>query len=536
MIITSFLSFTTYRRFKTREVLVGNIAIGGNNPIRIQSMTNTNTQDVEATVLQINKIVQAGADLVRVAVPTIKDVDAIKEIKKKLKQQHINVPIIADVHFNPDIAIAVAPFVEKVRINPGNYVNRSKSQQHSNDIDEQQEIEATKKQLQPLLQICNDYGTAIRIGINYASLSWRMVNKYGNTPMAMVQSALEFIEICRSQNFNNLIISLKASDVHTTLYANRLFVEMMNQKGYDYPIHVGVTEAGLDIEGRIKSAIGIGSVLCDGIGDTIRVSLTESPEKEIPIAQSILNFVEQQKNTAGFYDNSWKHSPFNYEMNFKIINGEKVPYFVCSLNSNDAYTTLNNNNYHHIVISDDIQLYSLREKVYEALDNRNTCPIVLHFKLTLPVEKMLVPVSVVLGNLLLESLIDAIIIECKNEDLVAYQQLIKNILSITGVKRLSNEYISCPSCSRTLFNIEEITREIKEATSKYKGYKIAVMGCIVNGPGEMSDADFGIIGAGHDRFNFYVKGKLKAQRLTKDEAIQQLLNQLEKEDQRNGNS
>ncbi len=269
MLRTSFLSFTAYRRFKTREVLVGNIAIGGNNPIRIQSMTNTNTQNVEATVLQINKIVQAGADLVRVAVPTIKDVDAIKEIKKKLKQQHINVPIIADVHFNPHIALAVAPYVEKIRINPGNYVNCSKSKQNIkfDEINEQQEIDEINKQLQPLLQICKNNGTAIRIGINYASLSWRMVNKYGNTPIAMVQSALEFIEICRTQNFNDLIISLKASDLHTTLYANRLFVETMKQKGYDYPIHVGITEAGLDLEGRIKSAIGIGSVLCDGIGD-----------------------------------------------------------------------------------------------------------------------------------------------------------------------------------------------------------------------------------------------------------------------------
>jgi len=533
-----FLSFTNYHRFPTNEVRVGNIGIGNDNPIRIQTMTNTDTRNIEATLQQIVKIFQAGADLVRVSVPSEADVEALKAIKSKLVKQGITIPIIADIHFNPRLAEAIAPFVEKVRINPGNYVNRSKSGQAkiytSEDI--QKEKEEIHQRLKPLLNICKANGTAIRIGINFASLSWRMVHQYGNTPTAMVQSAIEFIEICRFESFHQLIISLKASDIHNTMYSNRLFVEEMAKRDWHYPIHVGVTEAGLDIEGRVKSAIGIGSLLCDGIGDTVRVSLTEAPEKEIPVAKEVVNQVSAIHPDVEVSKN-WIQHPFFYKKRntksvLSFIGGKNlVPFLVVTekeeLPQNWEQIFQNSDKVIGIDVCLEDTVFDVRRKVYENIDTDK--PIYLVFDANTGVLSQLTRFSVICGNLFAEGLVEGIVVKCKKNEKAQAEQMIKAMLQVTGVRRIGNEYISCPSCSRTQFDIETVAREVKKATQAYQGLKIAVMGCVVNGPGEMQDADYGLLGAGYNKVMLYKKGEVVAKNISLNEAIDLLLKEINKD-------
>ncbi|MGQ9846807.1 MAG: (E)-4-hydroxy-3-methylbut-2-enyl-diphosphate synthase [Bacteroidales bacterium] len=537
---TRFISFVDYNRFPTHEIKVGNIGIGGNNPIRIQTMTNTNTSDIEATLNQIIRIYNAGADLVRVSVPKMEDVEALKQIKKHLVAQKIDIPIIADIHFNPSLAEAIAPYVEKVRINPGNYVNRSKSAKAKTYSieDEQKELDEIRQRLAPLLSICKKHNTAIRLGINFASLSWRMINKFGNTPMAMVQSAVEFIDICRTENFQNIIISLKASDIHTTIYANRLFVEEMAKRDWHYPIHVGITEAGLDLEGRVKSAIGIGSLLCDGIGDTVRVSLTEAPEKEIPVAKEIVsqvyNFITNTNSSK-----HWKHQPFIYQKRSTesvsaFIGGENpIPFLVLAenekLSKNWEQIVQKTDNTIRIDVTESDNVFDVRKKVYENIESKK--PIYLVFDATAGVQKHLIRFSMICGNLFAEGLIDGILLKCLEKDKQQAEQMVRAMLQVTGALRTGNEYISCPSCSRTQFDIEKISREVKIATQKFKGFKIAVMGCVVNGPGEMQDADYGFVGAGNNLLTLYKKGKVIAKNIPLNEAIDVLIDEINKSQQ-----
>ena len=532
---TRFISFIDHKRYPTNEIKVGNIGIGGQNPIRVQTMTNTNTADIEATYNQILRIYKAGADLVRVSVPGQADVEALKQIKQRLVSENILIPVIADIHFNPSLAQAIAPYVDKVRINPGNYVNRSKSAQAKkySQEEEQQELQDIRKRIAPLLQLCKQHGTAIRIGINFASLSWRMVNKYGNTPLAMVQSAVEFIEICLAEDFQKLIISLKASDIHNTIYANRLFVEEMAKRDWHYPIHVGVTEAGLDLEGRVKSAIGIGSLLCDGIGDTVRVSLTEAPEKEIPVAKEIVNQINNFKVSA-YSQNEWKHQPFVYKRRTThlvnaLIGGENpIPYLILSENEKvpEAWEQIfqKTEEISRVDISESDNVFDIRRKVYENIESEK--PVCLVFKVKADVQSQLIRFSLICGNLFTEGLIDGIVFECPENESELAEQMVKAMLQVTGVRRTGNEYISCPSCSRTQFDIEKAAREVKAATQKFKGFKIAVMGCVVNGPGEMQDADYGFVGAGNNKVILYRKGKPITKSISLQEAIQLLLNEL----------
>lgn len=533
--ITRFISFVDYSRFPTHEIKVGNIGIGASNPIRVQTMTNTNTSDIKATWSQIIRIYNAGADLVRVSVPKMEDVEALKQIKKHLVAQKIDIPIIADIHFNPSLAEAIAPYVEKVRINPGNYVNRSKSakvKKYSPE-DNEKELNEIRNRLAPLLSICKKNNTAIRIGINYASLSWRMVNKFGNTPMAMVQSALEFIEICRAENFQNLIISLKASDIHNTIYANRLFVEEMAKRNWHYPIHVGVTEAGLDIEGRVKSAIGIGSLLCDGIGDTVRVSLTEAPEKEIPIAKDIVGLINAfNKNIET--KKEWKHQPFSYKKRTTepfttFIGGDNpIPFITVSENEqmpkqwDEIFQ--NTDKAIGIDVCEGDTVFDIRKKVYDKIDSDK--PIYLTFDAKPCVQSQLTRFSAICGNLFAEGLVQGIVVKCLEKEKEQAEQMLKAMLQVTGAVRTGNEYISCPSCSRTQFDIEKLAREVKKATQQFKGFKIAVMGCVVNGPGEMQDADYGFVGAGNNLLMLYKKGEIIAKNITLNEAIRLLLDEI----------
>lgn len=521
----------SYNRIKTQEVKVGNFIIGGNAPIRIQTMTNTPTSDVVSTINQTIRLYELGSEIVRIAVPTIKEVEAIKNIASYLQKNRLNIPIIADVHFNPEIAEKVAPFVQKVRINPGNYVNRSKSSQRKEfTLSEiEKEKEETYKNLVPLLKICKQHSTAIRIGINFASLSWRMINMYGNTPQAMVASAMEFYDICKSENFENLIFSFKASDVKQTIYANRLYVnEMLEKYGVVYPLHVGITEAGIDLDGRIKSIVGIGTLLLDGIGDTIRVSLTENPENEIPVAKKIVEMLNFNINS---YANNVASTSFSKDNSKLTINTDKI-------DKNFNYTFVLSSTDESLLFNKDASIInlSLKDSLFE---NRKKIILSLHkekpviVKFTLKDSADYEFFSFQLGNLLLEQTIDGVVIET-NESLKDYwENILKIILQVTGVKRTGNEYISCPSCSRTMFDIETTTRQVKEATKNLTGYKIAVMGCVVNGPGEMHDADYGMVGAGKNKVNLYKGGNLVFSGISLDEAVQALLNLIKTDEDNN---
>jgi len=374
-------------RFPTRVVNIGTVPLGGSNPIRVQSMTNTDTLDTNATVAQAIRMIDAGCEYVRIAVPGIMEAENLRNIKNELHKRGYKTPLIADVHFNPNIAEIAAAIVEKVRINPGNYVDRKKKMLDAGywmlDKNYNHELEEIARRIAPLISICKEHGTAIRIGTNHGSLSDRIMEKFGDTPEGMVESALEFARICRGFDFHEFVLGMKASNVRVMIAANRRLVERMKEEQMNYPIHLGVTEAGSGEDGRIKSAIGIGSLLADGIGDTIRVSITEDPEKEIPVAYGILQ--------------------------------------------------------------------------------------------------------------------------------------------ATGVRITKTEFISCPSCARTLFNIQDVLEKVKTRTGHLKGLKIAVMGCIVNGPGEMADADYGYVGAGKGKVMLYKRQELVKKNVDEAVALEELI-------------
>jgi len=376
---------SSYSRFKTRIIQMGNVPMGADYPVRVQSMTNTDTRDVKSTVEQAIRMINAGCEYVRIAVPGMKEVESLREIKKMLQKNGYQTPLIADVHFNPKIAEIVATFVEKVRINPGNYLdNKTKSPAGKLPVSQyKEELGGIAKRLKPLITICKKHNTALRIGTNHGSLSGRILNQYGDTPLGMVESALEFVRICEAFQFHNLVLSMKSSNPRVMIRANRLLVERMKNEGMNYPIHLGVTEAGTGEEGRLKSAIGIGSLLIDGIGDTIRVSITEDPEYEMPVAFGILQS--------------------------------------------------------------------------------------------------------------------------------------------TGTRITKTEFISCPSCARTLFNIQEAVEKIKSRTSHLLGMKIAIMGCIVNGPGEMADANYGYVGAGKGKVMLYKGENLVGKNIPEAVAVDELI-------------
>ncbi|MCX6304072.1 MAG: (E)-4-hydroxy-3-methylbut-2-enyl-diphosphate synthase [Bacteroidetes bacterium] len=370
-------------RYQTRVVNIGNLPMGGDYPVRVQSMTNTDTLDTKSTIAQAIRMIEAGCEYVRIAVPWMKETENLREIKKELRKQGYSTPLIADVHFNAQIAEVAASIVEKVRINPGNYLPLRVTRQASQENDPGIALELMAGRLSPLLKICREHDTAIRIGVNHGSLSERIMELYGDTPLGMVESALEFARVCESLSFHNLVFSMKASNIRMMIAANRLLAERMQQAGMNYPIHLGVTEAGAGEDGRIKSAIGIGSLLADGIGDTIRVSLTEDPEFEMPPAYSILQSA--------------------------------------------------------------------------------------------------------------------------------------------GVRITKTEFVACPSCGRTQYNIQEALRNIQAKTSHLKGLKIAVMGCVVNGPGEMADAHYGVVGAGSGKIHLYKGQKLIKKNIDESMAVEALV-------------
>ena len=642
-------SLTEYSRFVTREVNIGDVPMGGNNPIRIQSMTTTDTMDTTGTVEQSIRMVDAGCEYVRITAPSIKEAQNLAEIKKQLRQRGYNVPLVADIHFTPNAAEVAARIVEKVRVNPGNYADKKKFDQIDyTDQEYQGELERIYKKFAPLVNICKEYGTAMRIGTNHGSLSDRIMSRYGDTPQGMVESAMEFMRMCETLNYYNLVISMKSSNPQVMVQAYRLLVDTMVAEGMNYPLHLGVTEAGDGEDGRIKSAVGIGTLLEDGLGDTVRVSLTEEPEAEAPVAiELVKRYVErakgerlkakgsespEEKNLSPLTFNlsPTQHSPYEYKKRHTyeanaFIGGHMVPRVVVDLSARnlkdpavlkdagylyspllDKYN-MAEQSVDFVYLADELpsfvfpsnlkQLYnyntwqkladktnchpvfSLAEYIAQGTDRSSKLNLVrilptdidsdefgslpfdnslvvvletnaLHgmadqrsffFKLEelglevpvivkrsykfesqkskvksqndsltedleLKTQNLQLYAATDLGALLVDGFGDGIWIDAPELPANVITSTAFGILQATRSRISKTEYISCPSCGRTLFDLMVTTQMIRSRTSHLKGLKIGIMGCIVNGPGEMADADYGYVGSGTDKVTLY-RGK-----------------------------
>lgn len=523
----------------TKEVFIGKYKIGGNNPILIQSMTNTNTLDIESTLNQLISLANSGCEIIRVTVPGHSEVEALKEIYHRFRNLGFTEPIVADVHFNPKVAEECAKFVEKVRINPGNYVDKKqfKIKKYSNQ-EYQEELDKINLKLKPLIEICKKHHTAIRIGVNHGSLSDRIVNKYGNTALGMAMSAYEFAKIFHQEGFNNIVFSLKSSDVKTMIYATRLFVKMMNDNFLNFPLHLGVTEAGEGEDGRIKSVIGIGTLLLNDIGNTIRVSLTESPENEIPVAKNIVQIVEELKKNN--IDNKWISSNYHRRKSFKTNNfgGENpIEILNCELELNDNefyiydashYSIENINNKAIIFDLGQISSYKNFREISQNSEIFN--PIIIKKDyIESNINEYILKASIEFGSKIIEGLVDGISISNANFSDEFNRKLAENILQSCGVRHYKAEIVSCPSCGRTQYDIEKVLKDVKTAVSHLNHLKIGVMGCIVNGPGEMADADYGIVGAGKNKVWLYKGEKVVEKNIDQSNATETLIEFLKKE-------
>ncbi len=454
-----------YSRRKSWETKVGNVVIGGDAPIRVQSMTTTQTTDTEGSVEQAIRIIDAGGELVRLTTQGTREAENLKNIKASLLEKGYATPLVADVHFNPNVADVAAKFVEKVRINPGNYVDpaRTFKELEYTDSEYAAEIDKIRARFIPFLNICKENGTAIRIGVNHGSLSDRIMCRYGNTPAGMVESCMEFLRICVAENFLNVVLSIKASNTVVMVQTVRLLVQEMQKENMAFPIHLGVTEAGEGEDGRIKSAVGIGALLAEGIGDTIRVSLSEAPEKEIPVAKKLVAYAAESAEKRAIAKAGIKEETIFLEYNESCL--------------------------------EDLQLKA-------AMDA---------------------------GALLIDGFAKELIITNSNNS-ISKEQLTDTanaILQAARIRFTKPEYISCPGCGRTLYNLEETIAKIKQATSHLVGVKIAIMGCIVNGPGEMADADFGYVGAGRGKISLYKGKECIEKNIPEADAVEKLLQLIE---------
>ncbi len=627
-------SLTKYSRFKTREVSIGDIPLGGNNPIRIQSMTTTDTMDTIGTVNQATRMIEAGCEYVRITAPSIKEAKNLANIKKILNSRGYKQPIIADIHFTPKAALEAAKIVEKIRINPGNFADRKKFKEiEYTDKSYNNELERIHDKFYPLVSLCKLEGCALRIGSNHGSLSDRILSRYGDTPMGMVESAMEFLRICVQYNFHNIVLSMKASNTRVMIQAYRLLVNKMILENMNYPLHLGVTEAGEGEDGRIKSSVGIGALLEDGLGDTIRVSLTEDPEYEIPVAQDLVRRYKGRSvhDPIGKIFNN-PLNPFSYEkrktyfiknigdnnvprviidishldsINHEVLNDLGYKYyktedkwgigdFACdyifigknkikfnipgTLNIIQSYSTwlteqnssiiplfsineyLDNNPNHPSINFLKIKLLDLSKVLINKLTNDKTVVLVIETdnnhgmaeqrKLFIDLLKMNLEIPVIikrsysnissekfqlysatdLGGLLIDGLGDGIFISTIScGSLLEINKTSFGILQASRTRISKTEYISCPSCGRTLFDLQETTAMIRKETSHLKGVKIGIMGCIVNGPGEMADADYGYVGTGVGKISLYRGQNVVESNVSSENAVQKLI-QIMKDD------
>ena len=545
-----------YIRRKSSQCRVGNVVLGGDNPIRIQSMTNTNTNDVAASAAQIERIVDAGADIVRLTAQGRREALALREIRETVRHDGYDVPLVADIHFNAAVADVAAEIVEKVRINPGNYVDPGRTFKKLEYTDEEyaQEIEKIRRRFIPLLDICKAHHTALRIGVNHGSLSDRIMSRYGDTPAGMVESCMEFLRICVEQEFTDVVISIKASNTSVMVRTVRLLVEQMDREGMQFPLHLGVTEAGDAEDGRIKSAVGIGTLMSEGLGDTIRVSLSEDPEAEIPVARQLVGYFEQRAGHTPLTGPHVKRDFYNpvEPRRFKTsrvgVLGDGQPVCVCGgtkFGADLCIAGIPSYSLDELNTDDSILEYLLEHPempVIARADNHNPVgawrafifgmrqfgcvnPVIIsrNYSFCSSWDEVQLCAAADFGVMLIDQLVDGIQIGHATEPLERRVQLAFNILQAARARFTKTEYISCPSCGRTLFDLQSTLARIKEATRHLKGLKIGVMGCIVNGPGEMADADYGYVGAGPGLVSLY-KGKQCLQKgIPADEAVQRLL-------------
>ena len=501
---------TSFRRRKTHAVRVGNTAIGGDNPIRIQSMTNTPTLDTEASVAQTERIADAGADIVRLTAQGIAHAKNLENIKRRLREDGYDVPLVADIHFNPKVAMEAALHVEKVRINPGNYVDPARTFKKLEYTDEEyrSEMQRIEDTLVPFLELCREHGTAVRLGVNHGSLSDRIMSRYGDTPAGMVESAMEFLRVSVRHNFPDIVVSIKASNVGIMVQTMRMMAEAMERENMTFPLHLGVTEAGDGEDGRVKSAVGIGTLLAQGIGDTIRVSLSEAPEAEVPVAQMLVKHIgAMTRNLRGI--------PAAKPGGVPVVVGADITEDECLQNFNTL--TLSGPN---AAADAELQLQTPSDK-----------PVALHavYPAELTKEEVTLAAAVDLGSLLLAGYGDAVWLTAPQLSDEERNSLLFTILQSTRRRITRTEFIACPSCGRTLFDLQGTLARVKAATSHLPGLKIAVMGCVVNGPGEMADADYGYVGAAVNRISLYRGKQCVAMNLPEEEAIEHLVSLL-KED------
>jgi (E)-4-hydroxy-3-methylbut-2-enyl-diphosphate synthase len=629
-------SLTQYQRRKTSTVNIGDLAMGSDFPIRIQSMTTTDTMDTQKSVEQIKRMVEAGCELVRLTAPSLKEAQNLAEIKKAMNAIGIYVPLVADIHFTPNAAELAARIVEKVRVNPGNYADKKKFQVFEySDAAYAEEIDRIREKFLPLVGICKEYGTAMRIGTNHGSLSDRILSKYGDTPLGMVESAMEFLRICEAENYHNIVLSMKASNPQVMVQAYRLLVQTMNANNMFYPLHLGVTEAGDGDDGRIKSALGIGALLEDGIGDTIRVSLTEDPEFEVPVAQRLAN---RYSNRAGhspiqpaskiFYTTASRFYKFEKRKTNEVYNfgAQHVPRVIANFSEKQLeISDLNQVGFSYDALTDKWMMSDLGadfvylgnkslsfmlpmglKAIYDAktwnllLDKTNAFPLLepseflsnpilsstLNFLLidcndlenqdllakiktqknivlilqshnsaTMPdlrnafgileEQEILCPIVIGLsenhvnteesldltmlfsatdaGSLLTDGFGDGLFFVKSTQDKKRLNEISFGILQAARARISKTEYISCPSCGRTLFDLQETTAMIRKRTDHLKGVKIAIMGCIVNGPGEMADADYGYVGSGPGKITLYKGKEVVKKSVNSAEAVDELI-------------
>lgn len=528
-----------YRRRHSSTVQIGNVPLGGDNPIRIQSMTSTSTLDTDASVAQCRRIFDAGADYVRLTAQGVREAHNIGEIRAALHAAGYTKPLVADIHFNPKAAFEAAATTDKVRINPGNFVDAARTFKKLEYTDEEYaaELEKIRRAVVPFLAICREHHTAVRLGVNHGSLSDRIMSRYGDTPAGMVESAMEYLRIFREENFNDVAISIKASNTVIMVETVRRLVAEMDREDMHYPLHLGVTEAGDGEDGRIKSAVGIGTLLAEGIGDTVRVSLSEEPELEIPVARKLVDYITAREGHApisGCFAKAYNRiAPERRPTNaVGSIGGQNVPVVATALSPVDMAAIamkpdffLSDVNWKAVDASaksegfsdDDVLLLTshhanpvgeIEAFIHRLWDNGCKAPVVVRMSYDdANEEDVQVKAGADFGALLLNGLVDGIVLDApnlpNNADAVAYSF---GILQAARRRTTKTEYISCPSCGRTLYDLQHAVKEIKAATSHLKGLKIGIMGCIVNGPGEMADADYGYVGAAVGKVSLY-KGK-----------------------------
>ena len=482
------MDLTKFRRRPTCCVRIGDVTIGGNHPIAVQSMTNTDTNDTEACVAQIERIDRAGGKIVRLTAQGRREAENLQRIVARLREEGYRTATVADIHFVPEVASIAARYVEKVRINPGNY-------------------RTDHGELEALIDQCRERGVALRIGVNHGSLAKRVFDQWGDTPQGMVVSAMEFLRVCRAKAFDQVVVSMKSSNTRVMVAAYRLLVEAMEAEGMNYPIHLGVTEAGNGLEGRIKSAVGIGALLADGIGDTIRVSLTEAPEHEIPVARLLVEHFAQRPGEFPVRHPE-RYSPTEYRRRSKVA----VP--VVHGEPHDGFRILE--------VRSGNPTAELRAAILD-LEPADTPVIIRRRYNDTDLTTLAVKAAADLGPVLLDGLADGIWIDAPAHDEETIREVELMILQAARVRFSHTEYIACPSCGRTLYDIEQTLGRIKARTSHLKNLRIGVMGCIVNGPGEMADADYGYVGAGPGRITLYRGREIVERNIPQEEALDRLV-------------